>query len=202
METSGDVEIKSEVSSKPEKVVCRICKKEYQVITATHLKTHGMTRQVYMDTYPDAEMGTPYDESKKNNGKGVGNPTWKESSVDEKGAKVDLCYKEILDDFLRSMGEYKFLTKFAKKNAANEKSVFNLYKDVLKLELEIKLAQLQKVTEDNAIPDRTISILTNVPRPELPTMVKKIESHNTATLPVLETDKTSVQIIEGDVVDE
>jgi len=35
---------------------CKICNKEFSMLTNTHVKKHGLTLQQYRDTYPDAEI--------------------------------------------------------------------------------------------------------------------------------------------------
>jgi len=40
------------------KVLCQVCMKPFQVISATHLKKHGMNIDKYKETYPDAPLSS------------------------------------------------------------------------------------------------------------------------------------------------
>lgn len=45
-------------------VKCKICGKEFQVITFFHLKTHNITPQEYKEKYPDEDLGNSHGETK------------------------------------------------------------------------------------------------------------------------------------------
>lgn len=55
------------------KVKCEIYEKEYEVIHGLHLKKHGITKEQYQDTYPNAPLIS--DELRKKRSEAIIKPT-------------------------------------------------------------------------------------------------------------------------------
>lgn len=77
-----------------EKVKCLICEREFSSINSRHLAQHGLTRESYLELYPDAELVSEASLLRKKKGAANRNQNYTEERKKEMGKKAAETRKE------------------------------------------------------------------------------------------------------------
>lgn len=77
-----------------EKVKCLICEREFSSINSRHLAQHGLTRESYLELYPDAELVSEASLLRKKNGAASRNQNYTEEQKKEIAKKAAETRKE------------------------------------------------------------------------------------------------------------